>query len=270
MQTIYVDVLIVLNIYVNFFLLRMTSAFTHSPLKTGRCIVSSAYGSIFSLLILFPKINSLIVTLIKLVAAVTIVMLAFGIHGKKRLFINTAAFFSANFILAGTVYAAYSWFSPQFMHMENSYFYIDFSIVILLITTAVLYLAVYAAKRFSMKNTAVSGDYRVSIRYRNRSVNLCGLADTGNALTDLFTGAPVIVCDPGRFPEAAESPDKLPKGFRLLPCGTVSGSGIMPVFRPDEVVIINRISGEKKPVNAMIGLGESRGKAIFNPGILKN
>lgn len=270
MQTIYVDVLIILNIYVNFFLLRMTSAFTHSPMKTSRCIISSAYGSIFSLLILVPRINGIIVTIIKLAAAVTIVMIAFGIHGKKRLCINTAAFFSANFILAGTVYAVYSWFSPQFMHMENSYFYIDFSIVILLVTTAVMYLAVAAAKRFTAKNMASDGNYRVSIRYRDRYVDLCGLADTGNVLTDLFTGAPVIVCDPGRFPEASASPDKLPRGFRLLPCATVSGSGIMPVFRPDEVVITNSVSGEKKPVNAVIGLGESRGKAIFNPDILKN
>lgn len=270
MQTIYVDVLLILNIYVNFFLLRMTSAFTHSPMKTSRCIVSSAYGSIFSLLILVPRINGIIVTLIKLAAAVTIVIIAFGIHGKKRLFINTAAFFSANFILAGTVYAVYSWMSPQFIHMKNSYFYIDFSIIILLATTAVMYFAVCAAKRFNIKNTVANMDYRVSIRYRNKSVDICGLADTGNALTDLFTGAPVIVCDRERFPEASDDPGKLPRGFRLLPCGTVSGRGIIPIFRPDEIVITNSVSGERKPVNAMIGLGESRGKAIFNPDILKN
>ncbi len=270
METIYVDVLIVLNIYVNFFLLRITSALTHSPLKTWRCVVSSAYGSVFSLLILVPHISEFIVTFIKLSAAVTIVMIAFGIHGKKRLLINTAAFFSANIVLAGTVYAVYSWFSPQYIHIKNSYFYIDFSLIILLSTTAALYFAVSVIRHFSVKNTAASEDYRVSIRYKDRCVNLCGLADTGNALTDLFTGAPVIVCDSGRFPEASNAPDKLPKGFRLLPCGTVSGSGIIPVFHPDEVIITNSVSGEKKPVDVMIGLGEIRGKAIFNPDILKN
>lgn len=268
MQTIYVDVLIVLNIYVNFFLLRITAAITHSPLTTKRCILSSAYGSIFSLLILFPALNGIIITLIKMAAAVTIVMIAFGIHGKRLIFINTAAFFTANFILAGTVYAAYSWFSPQFMHMENSYFYIDFSMVILIAVTAGLYFIVYIFKRFFVKDQAVSGDYRVSIRYKDRSVEICGLADTGNILTDLFTGAPVIVCDQENFPETDISADKLPKGFWLLPCKTVSGSGVMAVFRPDQVMIINSISGEKKPVDAVIGLGESNGKAIFNPSIL--
>ena len=270
MQTIYIDVLIILNIYVNFFLLKITSSFTHSPLKTSRCILSSVYGSIYSLLILIPHLSNLLVTLIKLSAAVTIVMAAFGISGKKRLFINTAAFFSANFVLAGAVYAVYSWFSPEFIHMENSYFYIDFSITILLVTTAAIYFAISLIRRFSLRFTADTGNYRVSIRYRNRSVQLSGLADTGNALTDLFTGTPVVVCDPDSFPELSVIPEKLPKGFRLLPCGTVSGSGVMPVFRPDEVVITNNVGGEKKIVNVMIGLGKSSGKAIFNPDILKN
>lgn len=37
METIYIDVLIILNIYVNFFLLRITAGVTHSPLKNSRC-----------------------------------------------------------------------------------------------------------------------------------------------------------------------------------------------------------------------------------------
>ena len=102
MQTIYVDVLIVLNIYVNFFLLRITAGITHSPLRTGRCMISSVYGSIFSLTILLPELSSIITLLIKLAAAVSIVALAFGAYDKKRLLINTGAFFAANFVLAGS------------------------------------------------------------------------------------------------------------------------------------------------------------------------
>lgn len=269
MQTIYIDILIILNVYVNFFLLKITSSFTHSPLKTWRCIASSLYGSIYSLLILIPDINGIIVTVIKFAAAVTIIMTAFGIHGKKRLLLNTVAFFSANFILAGTVYAVYSWFSPEFMHMENSYFYIDFSITILLVTTAAMYLAISVIRRFSFRISAESADYCVSVRYRDRFVQLSGLADTGNVLTDLFTGVPVVVCDPDSFPDISVMSDKVPKGFRLLPCSTVGGNGMIPAFRPDEVIISDSISGEKKLVNVMIGLGKSSGKAIFNPDILK-
>lgn len=272
MQTIYADVLIVLNIYVNFFLLRITAGITHSPLKTGRCIAASVYGSIFSLMILMPKLTTAVTLAIKLAAAVSIVAFTFGIHGKKRLLLNTVAFFAANFILAGTIYAVYTLLKPGFIHFNNAYFYIDFSLLVLIITTAALYLAVRIIRIRLDKAPVDCNCYSVLIRSGSRVVSLSGLADTGNGLVDFFTGAPVVICAEESFHELTGSSlriNSLPKGFRLLPCSAVSGSGLIPVFRPDEVLITNCISGERKPVDAIIGFGQCGGKAVFNPRLLK-
>ena len=270
METIYVDVLLILNIYVNFFLLRITGAITGSALKTKRCIAAAIYGSFFSLLIIAPDLGIAAVTAIKSAAAVTIVMLAFGVHGKKRLLKDTAAFFAANFILAGTVYAVCCWLKPDFIHISKSFIYIDLSLIVLVLSTAGLYLAVSLIRRFSLTDDAYGSCFHVMIRHRDICVNLSGLADTGNRLMDHFSGKPVIVCDKDIFLQDCDiSPAALPRGFRLIPCGTVSGSSIIPVFSPDEVIITNDSSGERKAVSAVIGLGESSGKAIFNPAILK-
>ncbi|MBR5683375.1 MAG: sigma-E processing peptidase SpoIIGA [Ruminococcus sp.] len=269
MKTIYVDVLIVLNIYVNFFLLRIAAGLTHSPLRTGRCAAASVYGSLFSLTILLPELGNLLSLLIKLAAAVSIVALAFGFHGKKRLMLNTTAFFAANFVLAGTVYGVYTMLKPGFIHFNNACFYIDFSLLILVVTTAALYFAVRAVRIFTDRTP--DGDYRVFIRAGDKVLSLAGLADTGNALVDYFTGAPVIICSEESFSELTGAEldiSLLPKGFRLLPCTAVSGSGLIPVFRPDEVLISSCTSG-RKPVDAVIGFGRCGGKAVFNPKLLK-
>ena len=102
MQTIYVDVLIILNIYVNFFLLKITSGITSSHMTTKRCMIASVYGSFFSLLILCPSLNSFAVTSIKVAAAFTIVLIAFGFFGWNRFIKNTVAFFTSNFIFFET------------------------------------------------------------------------------------------------------------------------------------------------------------------------
>lgn len=107
MQTIYIDVLIVLNIYVNYFLLRITARLTHSPLTTGKCIISAVYGSLYSLLILAPPLNALINISIKLFAAVTIIILAFGFQGKKRFTINMISFFSMQTLYLPAQYMRY-------------------------------------------------------------------------------------------------------------------------------------------------------------------
>ncbi|MBD5159148.1 MAG: sigma-E processing peptidase SpoIIGA [Ruminococcus sp.] len=268
MQTIYIDVLIILNIYVNYFLLRITARITHSPLSFRRCMITAVYGSIYSLLILAPSLNGFINTLIKLIAVVTIVIIAFGYQGWKRLIINTVAFFSANFILAGTVYAVYSWSEPDFMQFNNTYFYIDFSLLLLVLTTAVMYFLVYIAESFLYRTPESADCYDVIIKYMDTVVTLDGLADTGNSLTDFFSGSPVIVCDRKKF-SGIKNKGSVPKGFRILPCSTISDSGFIEVFRPDEVLIKNTLSGERKKVDAVIGLGENSGNAVFNPKILK-
>ena len=76
MQTVYADVLIILNIYVNFFLLRTTARVTHSPLRTFRCIAASVYGSLFSLTILLPSLGTPLNIAIKVAAAVPAVKVA--------------------------------------------------------------------------------------------------------------------------------------------------------------------------------------------------
>ena len=88
---------------------------------------------------------------------------------------------------------------------------------------------------------------------------------------DYFSGSPVIICAVEYFSELTGSEldiEKLPRGFRLLPCSAVSGNGLIPVFRPDEIMI-SCTSGDRKPVDAVIGFGECGGKAVFNPKLLK-
>ena len=269
METIYVDVLLVLNIYVNFFLLRITAAITRSGMGRRRCAAASVYGSLYSLMILLPSLGTLLSLAIKLAAAVSIVAIAFGFQGRKRLAVNTLAFFTANFILAGTVYGVSSLLRPQFIHFNNASFYIDFSLLILIITTALLYFAVRLVR--IIWDRSPDGTFSVVIRCGHKVLKLEGLADTGNGLVDYFTGSPVIICPEESFTELTGvrfDITALPKGFRLLPCSAVSGRGLLPVCRCDEVMIYCAESGERKAVEAVIGFGEC-GKAVFNPKLLK-
>lgn len=269
-QTIYIDVLIILNVYVNYFLLMTTAKLTRSRLRTARCIAASFYGSLFSLVILLPELSLTVNLLIKLSAAVTVVMAAFGISSRRRLLLNTAAFFAANFIFAGGIYAIYALFKPDFMHVANGGFYIDFSLLALIISTAVLYGAVCLIRRLCDRSP--EGESKVIIRTHGRIFSCEGLADSGNSLTDLFSGRPVIICGAETFREifGEISAYSLPKGFRLLPFSTISDSGLIPVFRPDETIIVNTLTGERKSVDVSIGLRENGKKAIFNPKIFKN
>ena len=176
-------------------------------------------------------------------------------------------------MLAGVVYGLYTWLKPEFIHFGNTYFYIDFSLLLLVVTTCAMYAAVTIFRRFTDRTAENCGIYRIMIRSGRKVTVVEGLADTGNLLTDFFTGSPVIICSEQRFEDITGveyNVEKLPKGFRFLPCSTVSEDGLIAVFRPDEIVIENAADGYRKPVEALIGFGRNRETAVFNPKMLKN
>lgn len=274
MTTIYIDVLIVLNIYVNFFLLRATARFTHVPLKTFRCIISSIVGSLFSLTILLPLSNFFWTLIIKLFAAAVITALAFGVRDRKIYIKLLIYFYIINFIFAGVVGFLYLSFSPSFMAFNNSYFYVDFSLLSLVVFTAVAYFAVTFLRRIMDKGSESSRKYSIHIRYKNNTIKLEALADTGNSLIDSFSGKPVIICPQKVFSFEEDllllTPEKLYSeyGFRMIPYSTIGNAGLIPIFNAEEIIIADEELHKTFKVDAFIGLINKDTSVIFNPKLL--
>lgn len=276
MKTIYVDVLIILNIYVNFFLLKASAKLTHTPIRLSRCIIASVIGSIFSLTIFLPKMNFLIPLSIKLAAAVIIVAVAFGIGDKRQLLKLVFYFYLVNFIFCGVILLLYMVFRPGFMTFGNTFFYVDFSLLSLVIFTAAAYLAVSLLRRLMDKNSVGSGKYIVTVRKGKNTISVKALADTGNSLVDMFSGNPVIICrreDTDLLIDLAADP--VPENaellytenrIRFIPYSTIGNCGMIAVFSPDEVVITDEETGKIRSAEAMIGINPVMDTpAIFNP-----
>mgnify|MGYP002346544779 FL=1 len=78
----------------------------------------------------------------------------------------------------------------------------------------------------------------------DRHVELNALVDTGNRLQEPISGQPVVIAAeyklrnvlPVNF-DAERAADRLPPGFRLVGYKSLSGSGKMVCFRPDELLV---------------------------------
>ena len=292
MTTIYVDVLIILNIYVTYFLLKATSKFTHTKASTKRIIIASLIGSFASLTILLPPMSSLLNLVIKLVAALVIVAIAFGFKNKKSFIKLILFFYIMNFIFAGVMLGVWLIFSPTFMYYNNAVFSIDFSPLYLVICTIISYIIVSIVRYFMDRKNFCSKKYNINIKQNSKTVNLKGLADTGNSLSDFFTGKSVIICnyssliplfsqqiadmiiedtvlEENNFSQATKSL----KGLKILPYSTVNSKGTLIAFEPDDLIINSEDDTIHKQVNALIGIsidniGNKDYEGIFNPSIL--
>lgn len=270
--------LIVLNIYVNYFLLKATSKITHSSLETPGLVISSAFGSLFSLVILLPGMNYALMFLIKFSASVIIVLLAFRNKRPGEYIRLTAAFYIINFVFAGVIMGLDYFLRPEYICVKNSFVYIDVSLLSLVVFTALSYFLICGLRMIMDKSTHSSDHYSVIIKNNGNLVSVEGFADTGNSASDIFSGRPVIICSPsvlgtlsGAEPGDSEIYDFMSdtetiKGVRLIPYSTIDGAGMLPAFRPDEVII----KGESilRNVDVLIGIKDTSGRAVFNPSIL--
>jgi stage II sporulation protein GA (sporulation sigma-E factor processing peptidase) len=265
---VYIDTLFIINLYVNFLLVKACGAFLHRRIGTARCIWGAVAGGVSSLVILLPSLPLLLNAAIKLAIGAVLVLIVFGRRGFAK---NALVFFVINVMFAGIMLILSLFVSPLGMIYNNGTVYFNISFPALLIFTAAAYFTVRVLRYFLDVRFNADKVYSVVFEYNGECRTLSAFADSGNTLTDFFTGKPVIICDKSTcadfFPGYDESRLELVRGLRLLPFSTVNGSGIIPVFSPDTVKINN------KDVDVLLGISKedinkNGVNAIFNPKLL--
>lgn len=282
---IYVDILIITNIYADFFLLKATARLTHSPLKNGRCVLAAMAGSLFSLVILLPQLSAVSLLAIKIFSAVLMVYIAFRGRPIRELYRTALIFFFVCFIFAGAEYAVAALTDSGNVVWHNSVLYVNISLLTLVISTAGAYAALCLFRRFLDRGNAADGCFTLIIVTDKGRFSVRAVADTCNNLTDFFSGKPVIVCGRRQLEDAFEkelldtllcctvgasdSPPRAVSGWRYIPCRTVSSDGLLPVFMPTGTYLRNDESAHIKAVDVYIGITERElDYAVFNPKIL--
>ncbi|MCL2070972.1 MAG: sigma-E processing peptidase SpoIIGA [Oscillospiraceae bacterium] len=268
MGTVYIDLLIIINLYITFFLLKSTTAFLHLKITNPRIIAGSVAGGVSSLLILLPPLPFLLGSAVKIVLGMLIVLIAFGYRSGYEYLKHSLIFIIINVVFAGFTLLLWFFAAPLGMEYNNGIVYFDISFTALIVTTMLAYGLVRLLRYILDVKLAGGRTYEITVSKGGNSVSINALADTGNMLTDYFSGLPVVICPALqvsvlRFEELGRA--------RLLPYNTIDSSGLIPVFKADEIVI--KSDNMRKSVNALIGIINADNPvndspAIFNPKLL--
>lgn len=187
---IYIDVLLVVNLYINYFLVRGTSLMLRRKVSPRRVILASAVGAVGSLLILVPDLNPILCVLIKIALGIGITFAAFGRQNKIDFLISSLSFLVVSFIFGGAMTALWNIAAPAGIFVRNGTAYFDIPIIAAALFTAALY-GGFRVFRAIIDRRKPQSHAVVRIRNGAAEVTLDGLADTGNSLRDSFTGKPV-------------------------------------------------------------------------------
>ena len=243
-QVIYLDVLIFLNTIITFILLLASSRLMRIYPSAGRFAIASALGGISSLIILAPEFGFFLSFFIKLLFSLVIVVSAYNPKSLSAIAKETGYFFAVNFIFAGMMLFVSSLPGISIVNYNNGAVYINLSFFSLIAACVICYGVTCILGKITKNKAFDTAILNIEIISDGKTINCSAILDTGNALTDPFTGESVIISD--RFTLSEILPENIKnylstgnsdKGIKLIPCKTVAGTTIMPCFRADKVKI---------------------------------
>lgn len=284
-MVIYLDVLILINLYVTYFQILAVSVFTHRKTVWYRKLSAAGIGAVASLSIFIPQEMVLTLTLLKIFLCALIAFVAFGYTGFRAYAVSVLFLMLVSFVFSGLMLCVWLFAAPMKMLFINGTVYFGVDTMTIILSTCAAYGVVRIIRYILDKNGKTDGKYTVIIKNNGMECRLSALADSGNGMVDCFSGLPVIVCrrdmcadvSPPAIEMIENNSDisdigtQMIKGVRIMPFSTVGKGGLICMFKAESVVIDDETNEEKYPVNALIGIvigGRQEYEAIFNPKIL--
>lgn len=244
-QVIYLDVLIFLNTAITFILLLACSRIMKLTPSAGRYVMGSLLGGIFSLIIFAPDMGIILSLVTKLVFSLIMVFIVYNPKRLKNAFRQAGYFFSVSFVFAGIMLFVSSLPGISIIRYNNGIAYIDFSITSLILSAVVCYVVTCILNKITRHSHDGEVLYNIKIKNNNKTVSLASILDTGNNLIDPFNGESLIIASksdiwnllPFGIQNYISDDTENCESVRLVPCSTIAGESLLPVFRAEEVVI---------------------------------
>ena len=137
-QTIYIDVLILVNLLVNYFLLLTVRGFLHVPVKRGRVFLGALAGAAGSLVIFLPQPHWSAALFFRLAISAVMVLACFFPVNLRMFGKLLGLLYLASFGFAGFMLALWAMGQSSGLLMNNGILYLPVSPMLLLVLAAVV------------------------------------------------------------------------------------------------------------------------------------
>ena len=256
-MSVYVDVLLVFNFYIDYVLLYICGKLCRVKSKTSKLITASLFGAISSLYILLP-LNSQLCGFVY--SAIISMLLSLIAYGKQNLFKNSLVLYTLNCLFNGICLLVWSLTKDNRFIINNNIVYFNLSPLTLIISTVIIYFAIASFRRYFRFNTS-QNSCKVIIEYGICSITINCLIDSGNLLKDNITDKPIIIVNK----ESCYSLLNITnfdidsfyslRGFRIIPIKSINSDSVLITFKPDKIIVC--INKKQFEIDGYIAISEN-------------
>ncbi|TCP29099.1 sporulation factor SpoIIGA [Scopulibacillus darangshiensis] len=261
-MTVYLDVIWLLNLFIDFMLLKLTSVILKRPVRPWRMLLGTLYASSIVLFLFTPLAPIFYHPIGKLVFSAVIIFITFGYRRLSLFAQSFLTFYFSAFMIGGGLFAVHYFFlSSESYASQKAFSTLSYGDPVswLFVVFGFPVLWIFSKKRIDnliIKKWRASEQAEVTIKVLGVTIKTTGMIDSGNKLYDPLSRTPVMFLSKeashGLLPEtlfneggdlySMMTDESLNKDWlsrlTMIPYRAVNGSNeLVTAFRPDEVVI---------------------------------
>lgn len=238
---VYIDVLLIENFIINFFLLLITTKTLRSKVKKVRLVFSSILGSMYVFTMFIKELKYLTILPVKLFVAIIMISIILNKASLLNKIKGSVIFIIYSMTLGGICLFLNN---SGIVTDLNKISIINFTYKKLLLALIIIYLTlsrIYAEIKDTIHVKQLI--YKIDIVYKDKLFSVEAFLDTGNELREPITNLPVIIIEESIFNGIDLS--NMEKYY--IPYKDVSGSmGKLLAFKPSYVVLHEKDRIENK------------------------
>lgn len=195
-MTIYVDIVLVENIIMNYIILLATGIVLKQEVKHIRLLLSSLIGAIYSVISYMSVLKIYSMFILKIVLSVVIVYVAYNPHNMKKMWKALLIFYLTSFVFGGSAFALIYVVKPQEILMRNGLFLGTYPLKIVILGAILGFVIIILAFKLVKSKISKKDMFcEMEIKLNNRIIKTKAMIDTGNLLKEPITNTPVVVVE---------------------------------------------------------------------------
>lgn len=247
-MVIYIDILLITNFIITYFLLISSAILTGYTYSRKRILISSLCGAMFCLYIFCAGYMLVIDITVKILSLFVCVITAFGISDKRKIIVQTICFVFLNMLLVGAISATAD--RSARIYSNNMFFYININPVNLVAATLVIYGFITV---FSLLKEKVSPQilYVADVYIEGQCMrNISLFYDSGFRVRDIISNKNIIMLSFEKNKQFLTETHKtniscfLSGDYDKVTCryfpvffNTVQGNGMIPAIKAEYIII---------------------------------
>ena len=254
-MTVYVDVVLLENIVINYIILLATNLICHKKVNFIRIIVSSFIGGVYSVFNIVFEFSILISIVSKIVISFFMIKIIYKNMRLKFLLKQLIFFYLVSLTFGGSAFMIIFMLNPNEVIFENGHIIGNNSVMLLVIGLVIGFSIISIVSNYFIKKLE-SQICELEIFYNGKNIKIKSFIDTGNLLKEPISMMDVIVVEKDSLKEILDyalldNIDKILSGsmitngldfmknkIKLIPFSSLGNEmGMLIGFKPDYVKI---------------------------------